>query len=338
MILKFKPLLKQTLWGGDKIISFKHLDQHLDNVGESWELSGVKDNETVVADGEYAGMRLNDLVALLKERLVGKRCYETYGNEFPLLIKFIDARQDLSIQVHPTDEIARRQGRERGKTEMWYIMESAPDAKLYSGLKTQLTPESYAQMVENDTICDALAQYPVKEGDVFFLPAGRIHAIGAGCFLAEIQQTSDVTWRIYDFKRKDKDGNYRELHTRQAAEAIDYTVYDDYQTHYTPVKNQRQEVVACPYFKTSVCDLEGQGAGGKEQEDTSKAQRSTSLTLDYSNIDSFVVLIGVKGEGTLTDADGNTTSLRMGETVLLPATTTMLKVTGNVRFVETFVP
>ena len=258
-IFKFQPLLKSTLWGGERIIPFKHLNDNMENVGESWEISGVKDNETIVSEGQYKGKKLNDLVAELKEKLVGKECYKRYGDEFPLLIKFIDARQDLSIQVHPTDEIAKKQGRERGKTEMWYLMDSAPGAKLYSGLKKKITPEEYKKMVEDDTICDALAQYAVKEGDVFFLPAGRIHAIGAGCFLAEIQQTSDVTWRIYDFKRKDKNGNYRELHTQQASEAIDYTVYDNYRTEYTPVQNQRQEVVKCQYFTTSIFDLTSDG-------------------------------------------------------------------------------
>ena len=212
-LIKFRPLLKSTIWGGEKIIPFKQLDAQQEQVGESWEISGVKDNETIIASGEHQGKPLNQLVAELKAELVGKDNYERFGNEFPLLIKFIDARQDLSIQVHPTDEIAHRQGKPRGKTEMWYIMDCDPGAKLYCGLRQQITPERYKEMVEDDTICDALAQYEVSEGDVFFLPAGRIHAIGAGCFLAEIQQTSDVTYRIYDFKRRDKDGNYRQLHT-----------------------------------------------------------------------------------------------------------------------------
>ena len=191
-MIKFEPLLKQTLWGGDKIIPFKHLNETLESVGESWEISGVKDNETIVSEGEYKGKSLNQLVRELKGKLVGQENYERFGDEFPLLIKFIDARQDLSIQVHPTDEIAHRQGKTRGKTEMWYALESAPGAQLYNGLKQQITPEQYKQMVENDTITDALARYEVNEGDVFFIPAGRIHAIGAGCFVAEIQQTSDV--------------------------------------------------------------------------------------------------------------------------------------------------
>jgi mannose-6-phosphate isomerase len=320
-IFKFQPLLKSTLWGGERIIPFKHLNDNMENVGESWEISGVKDNETIVSEGQYKGKKLNDLVAELKEKLVGKECYKRYGDEFPLLIKFIDARQDLSIQVHPTDEIAKKQGRERGKTEMWYLMDSAPGAKLYSGLKKKITPEEYKKMVEDDTICDALAQYAVKEGDVFFLPAGRIHAIGAGCFLAEIQQTSDVTWRIYDFKRKDKNGNYRELHTQQASEAIDYAVYDNYRTEYTPVQNQRQEVVKCQYFTTSIFDLTSDGG---------------EKNLDYTDHDGFVILIGVKGEGTLTNANGESTSLNTGETILIPATETKFKVTGNVRFLEVY--
>lgn len=319
MLLKFKPLLVQTLWGGEKIIPFKQLDSDLTNVGESWEISGVKNNETVVADGEYEGTALNALVEKLGAKLVGKENYERFGNEFPLLIKFIDARDDLSIQVHPTDEIAVRQGRARGKTEMWYLMGSDADAKLYSGLKKQLTPEEYTAMVENDTICDALAQYEVKEDDVFFLPAGRIHAIGTGCFLAEIQQTSDVTWRIYDFKRKDKNGNYRELHTKQASEAIDYTVESDYRTNYTSKKNQGVNLVSCPYFNTAVYDLD------------------EPMTIDYEDLDSFVILIGLKGEGTVTDSEGNTTTLKAGETLLLPATEKTVKVEGTVKFLETYV-
>ena len=173
-------------------------------------------------------------------------------------------------------------------------------------------------MVENDTITDALSRYEVKEGDVFFIPAGRIHAIGAGCFVAEIQQTSDVTYRIYDFKRRDKNGNYRELHTELAAESIDYTVLENYRTEYNLQKNEPQQVVTCPYFTTAVYDLD------------------EPMTLDYADLDSFVILIGLKGSGTLT-CNGQTTSLNAGETVLIPATAKELKVEGTVKFIETFV-
>ncbi len=315
---KFEPLLKQTLWGGNKIIPFKHLDTQLEHVGESWEISGVAGSETIVANGRYKGLTLNELVRTEQARLVGRNNYERFGDEFPLLIKFIDARQDLSIQVHPSDEVARRQGRSRGKTEMWYALESTPGAMLYNGLKQQITPERYQQMVADDTICDALAQYPVSEGDVFFIPAGRIHAIGAGCFVAEIQQTSDVTYRIYDFKRKDKDGHYRELHTREAAEAIDYTVLDNYRTSYTPQKNEGQQLVDCPYFTTAVYDL------------------TEPMTIDYTELDSFVILIAVKGEGTITD-DDEMLPLQAGDTILLPATTGRVVVEGEIKFLETSV-
>jgi mannose-6-phosphate isomerase len=317
-MIKFEPLLKQTLWGGSKIIPFKHLDAQLENVGESWEISGVSGNETIVANGQYKGMSLNQLVRELKGSLVGEENYQRFGDEFPLLIKFIDACQDLSIQVHPTDEIAHRQGKSRGKTEMWYTLESAPGAQLYNGLKQQITPEQYKEMVADDTITDALARYEVKEGDVFFIPAGRIHAIGAGCFVAEIQQTSDVTYRIYDFKRKDKNGNYRELHTQLASESIDYTVLDNYRTVYEPVKNEGTQVVTCPYFTTAVYDLD------------------EPMTLDYSELDSFVILIAVKGGGQLI-SEGEEMSFQMGDTVLLPATTKEVKVEGTVKFLETYV-
>lgn len=283
-------------------------------------ISGVKDNETIVNDGEFAGKTLNAVVETLKGKLVGEENYRRFGNEFPLLIKFIDARDQLSIQVHPTDEIAQRQGRgNRGKTEMWYIMDSAPDAKLRSGLSKEITPEEYKEMVANDTITDALCEYNVKEGDCFFLPAGRIHSIGTGCFLAEIQQTSDVTYRIYDFKRKDKDGNERELHTKEAAESIDYHVEPDYRTAYTPAKNQGVSLVHCPYFNTAVYDL------------------TEPMTLDYSELDSFVILIGLKGEGTIKDNEGNELSFTEGESILVPATTETIKVSGTIKFLETYV-
>ena len=299
---KFTPLLKTLIWGT-----------------ESWQVSGVKDNETLCQAGsDGTSKSLNQLVSEQKEQLVGKSNYKRFGDEFPLLIKFIDAHQDLSIQVHPSDEIAHRQGMERGKTEMWYVMDSAPDAKLYSGLKLQMTPEQYRQRIADDTICDALARYQVKEGDCFFIPAGRIHAIGAGCYLAEIQQTSDVTYRIYDYRRKDKDGNYRQLHTQEASECIDYKVSDNYRTEYIPRKDESVQLVECPYFNTAVYDL------------------TEPMTIDYSELDSFVILIGLKGEGSLT-IDGETVALRAGESILIPATAQEVSTSGTLKFLETYV-
>ena len=319
MIYKFKPLLKQTLWGGNKIIAFKHLDLQMEHVGESWEVSGIKGCESVVAGGPDEGKGLNQLVHEQKGLLVGKENYERFGDEFPLLIKFIDAHQNLSIQVHPDDETARRHGKGHGKTEMWYVLKSASGAQLYNGLRQHITPETYKQMVEDGTITNALAHYTVHEGDVFFIPAGRIHSIGAGAFVAEIQQTSDVTYRIYDFKRKDKNGNYRELHTEKAAEAIDYTVHENYRTYYEPMQDEGVQLIACPHFTTAVYDL------------------NDPMTIDYSELDSFVVYIGLQGSCELTDDHGETISFREGESVLIPATTRTIKVEGTIKFLETYV-
>ena len=308
---KFTPLLKTLIWGT-----------------ESWQISGVPGNETLVitdnshdtpADsGSTAATTLNALVTEQQAKLVGTANYARFGNEFPLLIKFIDAHRDLSIQVHPNDEVAHRHGKPYGKTEMWYVMDSAPTATLYNGIKKQMTPEEYKDMVARGTICDALAQYHVKEGDCFFIPAGRIHAIGAGCYLAEIQQTSDVTYRIYDYGRRDKDGNLRPLHTQEASESIDYTVLDDYRQHYTPAKDEGRLLVECPYFNTAVYDL------------------TEPMTIDYSELDSFVILIGLKGEGLLT-IDGTQTTLHGGESILLPATVKEVHTEGTIKFLETYV-
>lgn len=312
-ILRFEPLLKQTIWGGDKIAQMKHLAGAPELVGESWELSAVPGDETVCPDLE--GLSLTQLVARHSEQLVGRHVYEQYGDTFPLLIKFIDARQNLSIQVHPDDATARRQGKARGKTEMWYLLDSAPDAFLYCGLKQPVTPRQYKQMVEDDTICDALARYPVSQGDVFFIPAGRIHAIGAGCLLAEIQQTSDVTYRIYDYKRRDKDGNLRQLHTREAMESIDFTVYPDYRSHYTYEKDRGAELVACRYFTTTLYDL------------------SHSVQIDQRRLDSFVVLMGLSGDLTVA-TDSDATTLHAFQTLLVAAENGHIEVTGEGRFLE----
>lgn len=294
---KFTPIVKTLIWGT-----------------ESWQISGVSGNETMSQDGQS----LNQLVSKGREQLVGKANYQRFGDEFPLLVKFIDAKRDLSIQVHPSDEVARRHGKDRGKTEMWYVMDSAPEASLYNGLKKEITPEQYKAMIADGTICEALAQYHVKEGDCFYIPSGRIHSIGAGTFLAEIQQTSDVTYRIYDYKRKDKDGNERQLHTQEALESIDFTVLKDYRTPYTPQQNISQPLVDCPYFHTSVYDL------------------TEPMVIDYSELDSFVILIGLKGEGTLF-VDDEEVVFRAGESILVPACVKEVCAEGTIKFLETYV-
>lgn len=316
---KFRPLLKQTLWGGRKIVAFKHLNLQMENVGESWEISGVKNNETIVNGGPHDGKTLNQLVREQKGRLVGQENYARFGNEFPLLVKFIDACRDLSIQVHPNDETARRHGKVRGKTEMWYVLKSDDGAWLYNGLRQPLTPETYEQMVADDTITDALACHEAHEGDVFFIPAGRIHAIGAGCFVAEIQQTCDVTYRIYDYKRRDKNGNLRELHVREAAESIDYTVYDNYRVQYQPLQDQGVPLISCQYFTTALYDIDD------------------PMTIDYSELDSFVILMGLQGSAEVVDDSGQRLPFMEGETILLPATVQNIKIEGTIKFLEVYV-
>lgn len=319
--LKFKPILKQTIWGGDRIIPFKGLNDDLKNVGESWELSGVPNNESIVANGEFAGTSLRELINMFREELVGESVYKRFSTKFPLLIKFIDAREDLSIQVHPNDELAQKRHNSLGKTEMWYVMDATPGAKLRSGFAKEVTPKEYKESVANSTITDLLAEYEIHSGDVFFLPAGRIHSIGAGAFIAEIQETSDITYRIFDFNRKDANGNTRELHTELAKDAIDYEVLEDYRTKYTPIKNEPVELVDCPYFTTSVYDM------------------TENITCDYTELDSFVVLICMEGSCTITDNEGNTIDFKAGETILLAATTQEISILPNehTRILETYV-
>lgn len=231
--IKFRPILKETIWGGDKIPRIKHIsgleDKH---IGESWEISGLEGNESVVNGGVYDGTSLSRLIDTLKGKLIGEENYRRFGNRFPLLIKFIDARQDLSIQVHPDDETALRHGMKNGKNEMWYLLDSEPYASLRCGLKEELSANDIIKKVDDGTICDSIAQYNVKAGACFYIPAGRVHSIGAGCLIAEIQQTSDTTYRLYDYNRRDSNGNLRQLHVRQAAECIDYTVREDYRQTY----------------------------------------------------------------------------------------------------------
>lgn len=299
--LKFKPILKTLLWGGDKIIQYKQLSTEQANVGESWELSGVEGDISVVANGEFEGQNLKQLLSQYGTEIVGVRNYERFGNEFPLLIKFIDARQDLSIQVHPNDELAAKRHNSKGKTEMWYVVSADEGAKLCSGFSKSVTPAEYEASVADNKIMEILQQYDIHVGDLFFLPAGRVHSIGAGAFIAEIQQTSDITYRIYDFNRRDANGNLRELHTELAKDAIDYTVEADYRTHYEPKNDAETPLISCPYFTTSLYDL------------------TRNYTLDISARDSFEIVICLEGAAIIVDDEGYEVAVHQGETVLLPA-------------------
>ena len=302
--MEFGPILKQMIWGGNRILSYKSLVLNMSKIGESWELSGVPGNESVVSNGEFAGRTITELIKEYGAELLGRHVYETYGENFPLLIKFIDARDDLSIQVHPDDAMAKSvHGQPFGKTEMWYVVSADKDAHLMSGLSVEITPEEYVSRVENNTITDVLCDYKVQSGDVFFLPAGRIHSIGKGCFIAEIQQTSDLTYRIYDFGRLGLDGNPRELHTELAKDAIDYSVSEDYRTEYTAVQNEETQLVECEYFKTNLLDL------------------TEPLSVDVKSKDSFMIVICLEGKGILKDSQENSITLKQGETILVPAST-----------------
>lgn len=319
--LTFKPILKSVIWGGSAICPFKGISPVQEGIGESWELSHVDGDYSIVAEGELANKSLDDLIKAYGKDLLGAHVMERFGTRFPLLIKFIDARDNLSIQVHPNDELAQKRHNSFGKTEMWYVIKADKEASLYSGFSQQITPDEYVERVKNNTIMEVLQRYDVNEGDVFFLPAGRVHAIGAGCFIAEIQQTSNITYRIYDYNRKDKNGNTRELHTELSKDAIDYTVSADYRTHYTPKQNEPVELVSCPYFTTTVYDL------------------TEPMEMDYSELDSFVIYICMEGACSITDNEGNQVELQAGESVLFPATTESLsvKANGHVKFLETYV-
>lgn len=320
--LKFSPILKSIIWGGSDICKFKGITPQQDGIGESWEISGVENNVSVVDNGDLRGLNLQNLIAQYKESLVGKHVFEKFGATFPLLIKFIDARDNLSIQVHPDDELGMKRHNSFGKTEMWYVINAVPEAFLYSGFAKPLSPDEYVKSIEDNTFVDYLAKHDVKKGDSFFLPAGRVHAIGAGTFIAEIQQTSNITYRIYDYNRKDANGNGRELHTELAKDAIDFKLYDNYKIDYSHKANETVLLESCQYFTTNLLELD------------------KPYTQDHSNKDSFVIYICMDGSCEVKDSNNNAIELKQGETLLVPAANTKsITITPNtyVQLLETYV-
>lgn len=315
---KFEPYLKSVLWGGEKIAKYKGIvtDQH--NIGESWEISGVDGHESVVAEGDDKGLNLRQIIEKYKGDLVGNAVYAKYGDTFPLLVKIIDAKGDLSVQVHPDDTLAKARHNSYGKTEMWYIIDAEEGAPIYAGLSKQITPEEYEKLVAENAIMDVIARHDSHAGDLFFLPAGRIHAIGAGNLLAEIQQTSDITYRVYDFDRRDANGNPRELHTEQAKDAIDYTVYPEYKSEYDRNGKSATPLVKCQYFDVKREIIEGVS------------------TIDAS-ADSFMIVMCLEGEATITDNLGGVTHVKKGESILMPAVITSMKAEGNATFMTSTV-
>lgn len=271
----------------------------LPNCGEAWVISGYRDNVSVVDNGFLEGNDLNDLISIYMGDLVGDAVYDAFGDEFPLLIKFIDAKDWLSIQVHPDDELAAERNTGRGKTEMWYILQADDDAQLISGFKKEITPETYQQLLEEKKLSEVLNYEKVEAGDVFFMPAGRIHATGPGVLLAEIQQSSDTTYRIYDWDRIDAAGMTRELHIEEAMEAINFEVAPHYKTRYAARKNRTATLVQCPQFTTNLLEFDEQ------------------IHKDFEELDSFVIYMGVEGKSTMS-WEGGSLEIRAGEAVLVP--------------------
>lgn len=316
----FNPIFKTIIWGGDKIAAYKGVETDQKSIGESWELSGVAGSESVVADGPDKGMTISELIKRDGASLLGKKNFQKYGDSFPLLIKFIDANANLSVQVHPTDELARERGGKFGKTEMWYVIGADKGARLANGFNRVVDPKEYEGLVESGEIMDVLNFNDVKPGDVFYIPAGRVHAIGKGCFVAEIQETSDITYRLYDYKRKDKDGNERELHTKEAFDAINFNDTEGKAVEYKLRCDLPVNLVTSPFFTTNLYQI------GHE------------VMRDYSEWDTFVVIICTKGLAVITSAAGSV-ELAKGHTVLIPASCRSVTITPNGVFeaLETFI-
>ncbi len=301
--LKFKPILKDKLWGGDKLKNLLNKKEAGDHCGESWEISGIEKNETVVTNGYLKDNNLRELTEIYMGELVGEKIFEHFEFEFPLLVKFIDAEQPLSIQVHPDDELAQLRLQQNGKTEAWYIIDAEPGSKLISGFKKDIDKESYLQAVKNDTLPDIVNNVIVNKDDVFFLPAGRIHSIGGGILLAEIQQSSDITYRIYDWDRKDANGNAREVHTQEALDAIHFNDTHDTKTTFDLQMNQTVNIINCDYFITNILCFD------------------TPVKKDYLAIDSFIIYICLEGNCKIfyDNDSSDKEDLKKGETILIPA-------------------
>ena len=319
--LKFESICLEKIWGGNRLKTLLNKKYDTKNCGESWEISGVEGNISIVANGFLKGNDLSELIEIYMGDLVGDKVYEKFGNEFPLLIKFIDAQDDLSIQVHPNDELSKERHNAFGKTEMWYVLDAAKGSLINSGFNQPVDKEKYLEYLENGELIDLLKYDEAKVGDVFFIPAGRVHAIGKGSMVAEIQQTSDVTYRIFDYNRKDDKGNERELHTELALDAIDFSYLDDYKTVYKTELNKSVEIVKCEYFTTNIIEM------------------NQPVEKDYSLLDSFVIYINIDGDFKIETEEG-TLEVAKGETILVPASLEFIKLnpaSDKVRLLEVYI-
>lgn len=314
--LKFQPILKSAIWGGEKIAPFKGIATDQTQIGESWEISGVKGSESIVANGPDAGLSLSEMIKKYGADLVGQKNIDRFGTTFPLLIKIIDAAGDLSLQVHPDDELAKKRHNSLGKTEMWYIVDAEPEAKILSGLSAPLTPEKYQEIGSDSSLLDYVAQHQSAAGDVFFLPAGRIHGIGGGNMLVEVQETSDITYRIYDYGRVDaKTGKPRQLHVDEAKDAIDYTVYPNYVSQAGADIDGVADLVHCSHFNVYRLTING------------------NKTF-YPSGESFSTLTCIDGEATVTDDRGNSLPIKKGESMLIPAMAKKLTISGKAIIID----
>lgn len=314
--LQFHPILKDRIWGGTKLKSYLNKPITTEITGESWEISTVENDVSVISNGFFEGKTLNELIDNFPEEILGTKVYKRFGKQFPLLFKYLDARDDLSIQVHPNDELAKKRHNSFGKTEMWYVMQADADAKLIVGFKEKSSPEQYLKNIKNNTIVDILDVKKVKQGDVFFLETGVIHAIGAGIVIAEIQQTSDITYRIYDFDRKDASGNTRELHVDLALEAINYNRVEA-QKDYSKVENVSNKIVYCPYFTTNFIPLDGE------------------ITI-VKNRQSFTVYMCVEGGFELLYSEEKY-QYKIGDTILIPAEMIDFEIKGKASVLEIYI-
>ena len=319
--LKFKPIIKDLIWGGTKLHDMLDKNGATDNSGESWEISCVDPDISVVSEGFLEGNNLQELIEVYMGDLVGQKIFEKFGTVFPLLIKYIDACKDLSIQVHPDDKVAMERHNSFGKTEMWYVIQADEGSKLISGFNKKIEKEEYLAHLKNNTLPDILNAIEVKPGDVFFTPAGRIHAIGKGIMLAEIQQTSNITYRVYDYNRVDANGKSRELHTDEAVDVIDYNFYDEYRTIYSRQENTPVNLVECNYFTTNLLEI------------------SSLLERDMQQYDSFVIYMGIEGESEIRYRNKKTVRLKKGETILIPAEIAHYYIhpTGPARLLEIYI-
>ena len=320
--LKFKSIFHEKIWGGNRIMSILNKDfGNILNCGESWEISAVEGFVSEVANGFLAGNDLNELVEIYMDDLVGGKVYQKYGNEFPLLLKFIDAAHDLSVQVHPNDKIAKERHKAYGKSEMWYIIDTEDGSLINPGFNQPVTKEKFIDYFSRGKLMDLLQFDKVLPNDAYFVPAGQVHSIGKGVLLAEIQQTSDVSYRICDFDRKDAKGNKRELHTDWAVDAINYDFKEDYKIHFTAEKNSSTELVCCNYFTTNILEF------------------NKELNKDYSQLDSFIIYMNLEGEFLINYEKGSEL-VKKGETILIPAsleTFRLVPVSDEVKTLEVYI-